>query len=54
MSWQQALDIRREAREQARLERSQPRLACPNDGEPLTTGPDGRVYCPFDGWRPNN
>ena len=25
---------------------------CPNDGEPLRTGPDGALYCPFDGYRP--
>lgn len=28
-------------------------VACPNDGEPLRQGPDGRSYCPFDGWRPD-
>lgn len=27
--------------------------ACPNDGEPLVSGPDGAPYCPFDGWRPD-
>ena len=31
----------------------QPRvLSCPNDGEPLRTGPDGQLYCTFDGYRP--
>ncbi|HZN70570.1 MAG TPA: hypothetical protein VFC00_02635 [Micromonosporaceae bacterium] len=34
-------------------ERSNP-VACPNDGEPLRSGPDGQPYCPFDGWRPND
>lgn len=24
---------------------------CPNDGTQLKTGPDGALYCPFDGWR---
>jgi hypothetical protein len=28
-------------------------IACPNDGEPLLTGPDGFLYCKFDGWRPD-
>jgi uncharacterized Zn finger protein (UPF0148 family) len=28
-----------------------PLVACPNDGEPLRTGPDGQLYCPFDGER---
>lgn len=26
--------------------------ACPNDGEPLRTAPDGGLYCPWDLWRP--
>jgi hypothetical protein len=30
----------------------QPETACPNDGEPLRTGPRGVLYCPFDGYRP--
>jgi len=25
-------------------------LACPNDGEPLSVGGDGRLRCAFDGW----
>lgn len=29
-----------------------PEVACPNDGEPLTAGPDGRLFCRFDGYRP--
>lgn len=48
MGWQQLLDIYREARDSAGEEgRCE---ACPNDGEPLLEGPDGRLYCPFDGW----
>lgn len=33
--------------------RSVPPVACPNDGEPLRSGPPARqgiLYCPFDGW----
>lgn len=26
-------------------------VACPNDGEPLRTGPDGILFCPYDGWQ---
>lgn len=29
-------------------------VACPNDGEPLRSGPpeaEGILYCPFDGWQ---
>lgn len=29
-----------------------PPTECPNDGEPLFTGRDGRLVCAFDGWRP--
>lgn len=35
-----------------RLEPQPPELGCPNDGEPYRTGPDGELYCPFDGYRP--
>ena len=27
-------------------------VVCPNDLQPLMTAADGRLYCPFDGWRP--
>lgn len=30
---------------------SQPPLCCPNDATPLSDGPDGIVFCPFDGWQ---
>lgn len=52
MSWQRLLDIYHEAAEDIRFQQTQPPVACPNDGEPLKTGPDGKLYCPFDGWRP--
>lgn len=44
MSWEQLIAILGER------EPSAPLSACPNDGEPLRTGPDGGLYCPFDGW----
>lgn len=51
MSWQQLIDIRREAREDVERAAVAVPLACPNDGEPLVSGPgDGSLYCPFDGW----
>lgn len=57
MSYQQLLSIlQTNAEEEAdalEQERTNPQ-ACPNDGEPLRAGPDGRPYCPFDGWRPYN
>lgn len=52
MSWEQLIDIYREAAQEAQAERTRPPVACPNDGEPLVTGPDGRLFCPYDGWRP--
>jgi hypothetical protein len=52
MSWQQLLSILREARDEVEAEKTRPPTACPNDGEPLRAGPDGGLYCPFDGWRP--
>lgn len=55
MSWQQLLDIRRQAR--AEWERDPnvvgPPSACPKCGEPLTQGPpseSGSVFCRYDGW----
>lgn len=52
MAWEQLIDIRREAVDLARQEASRLPQACPNDGEPLLTGPDGKLFCPYDGWRP--
>lgn len=50
-SWYTLLDIVREAAEDARQQRRQPPVACPHDGEPLTTGPDGSLACRYDGYR---
>jgi hypothetical protein len=50
-------DLHATLAEQAReLEhaRSQPPVACPNDGTPLQGGPpraSGVLYCPHDGWQ---
>jgi uncharacterized Zn finger protein (UPF0148 family) len=30
------------------------RLACPNDGTPYLSGPNGELYCPHDGYRPQD
>ena len=54
MSWEQLLSIKQEAIEAAREDERNTAapVACPNDGEPLKTGPGGQLECPFDGWRP--
>lgn len=46
MSWEELRAIIREPVEQP------PENDCPNDGIPYHTGPDGQLYCPFDGHRP--
>lgn len=56
MSWTGWLAILQDNVREYRLYKEQELyrpVACPNDGEPLRQGPDGRPYCPFDGWRPD-
>lgn len=50
MSWEQLVDIYRENYEEDLRSRTEPPVACPNDGQPLQTGPNGELYCNFDGW----
>lgn len=52
MSWEQLLAITQERDALYREERARPPIACPNDGEPLISGPQGQLRCPFDGWEP--
>jgi hypothetical protein len=51
MSWDQLHAIIQEARRGVAESQAEPPTACPNDGEPLRTGPNGELYCRFDGWR---
>ena len=51
MVWEQLLNIRQEQVETARAELAAPPQACPNDGEPLRAGPDGELFCPYDGYQ---
>lgn len=53
MSWEQFIDIGREAARDRAAERDRTPVACPNDGTPLEAGPDGALFCRFDGWRPD-
>jgi uncharacterized Zn finger protein (UPF0148 family) len=51
MAWETLITIGREAADERRAALTSRPRACPNDGEPLRAGPDGELYCPFDGWR---
>lgn len=50
MAWLQLDDILKDQAAEAQAWASQPPSACPNDGTPLQTGPDGQLFCPFDGY----
>ncbi len=51
MSWEQLLSILHEGVDTVRAEKSAPPQACPNDGEPLRSGPNGELFCPYDGYQ---
>lgn len=51
MSWESLLSILRDAADDIDGQLAQPPVACPNDGEPLQTGPNGELFCKFDGWQ---
>ena len=53
MSWYQLLDTIKEQVAYQNYYRSQPPVACPHCGQPLTNGPpqaEAQLYCRFDGW----
>lgn len=50
MSWYQLLSIIRLNDDERRAWRNAAPEACPKDGTPLKTGPNGELFCPFDGW----
>jgi hypothetical protein len=53
-SWWGLYNVLREQAEYAQYYRSQPPVACPNDGTPLLGGPPQEaavLFCPFDGWQ---
>ena len=54
MSWNQLLSIIKETRQEFDYYQATPPLSCPNDGEPLTSGPPGSgvtLFCKWDGWQ---
>lgn len=50
-SWWGLVAILTEAAQEERWQHQRTPMACPNDGEPLRSGPGGVLFCPFDGWR---
>lgn len=50
-SWWGLLTTMQLARDPAFTRRGE-NIACPNDGTLYRTGPNGELYCPFDGFRP--
>lgn len=50
MAWEELLAIMREGADEVREEQARPPIACPDCGEPLRSGPDGVLFCRFDGW----
>jgi hypothetical protein len=51
--WEQLVSIYHDAALERQAEDAAEPVACPNDGEPLRAATDGRLYCPFDGWKPD-
>lgn len=49
-SWGSLLSIVHEASDRYRAESEAPPVACPNDGEPLESGPGGVLHCRYDGF----
>lgn len=55
MGWESLLAIQQERRAEQEKQRRDGTDdgTCPNDGVTLLEGPDGKPYCPYDGWRPS-
>jgi hypothetical protein len=51
MSWEQLSSMLAEARALDAEEATKVPVDCPNDFTPLREGPDGQLFCPFDGWQ---
>lgn len=49
--WGQLIAMREEADLFEKQDAATPLSACPECGQTLLPGPDGRLFCPFDGWR---
>lgn len=51
-SWESLAAILEAGRQYAAEDAARTLVACPNDGTALEMGPDGVLFCRFDGWRP--
>lgn len=49
MAWEQLTGMIREALDIDQKDRSTPPTSCPNDYTALVAGPDGTMFCPWDG-----
>lgn len=52
-NWYGLVSIVREGLGYVQVEPQMRLLACPNDGEPYSQGPDGMLFCRYDGYRPD-
>lgn len=52
MAWQQLVQYIHEARDPQFRGDDIERMMCKQCATTLQTGPDGGLFCPFDGWRP--
>ena len=51
--WYALLDLLTSGREEAAAaELDYAETFCPNDGIAYKSGPEGQLFCPFDGYRP--
>lgn len=50
MSWEQVQAIVAAARQEWEQNRKGPPAACPLCGTPLSSGPEGELFCVFEGW----
>lgn len=51
MAWQQLIAMIEEGRQLDVAAATKIPVECPNDYTTLETGPDGMLFCPWDGWK---
>jgi hypothetical protein len=51
MAWEQLLSILKADAQERAFWNAQPPRACPADGTPLETGPNGELFCRHDGFQ---